>query len=88
LCSCSLATFVAKFAMSATFLVPILLLDLDTAVWASVVWGLAAVGGLSWVIARRQFASPWGPVIEHVGVTVVVIVVTALLGRFVAATFA
>lgn len=82
------ATFVAKFAMSATFLVPVLLLELETAVWASIAWGLVAVGGLSWIIARRQFASPWGPVVEHVGVAALVIVVSALLGRFVAATFA
>lgn len=83
----TVATFLAKFVTASSFLVPILLLELETAVWVSVVWGLAAVGVLSWVIARREGSGPWGAVVEHVGVAVVVIVLTALLGRWVAATF-
>lgn len=83
----TVATFLAKFATACSFLVPILLLELETAVWVSVAWGLAAVGVLSWVIARREGGGPWGAVVEHVGVAVVVIALTALLGRWVAATF-
>lgn len=84
----TVATFLAKFLTSGSFLAPILLLELETAVWVSVAWGLAAVGGLSWVIARREGGSPWGAVVEHVGVAVLVIVLTAGLGRWVSATFA
>ncbi len=83
----TVATFLAKFATATSFLVPILLLELETAVWVSVAWGLAAVGGLSWVIAGREGGRPWPAVAEHVGVAVVVIALTALLGRWVAATF-
>lgn len=82
------ATFVAKFVLASSFLVPVLLLDLDDAVWASIVWGIAAVTILSWYIARRQGASPTMVVAEHLGVTVFVVVASALLGRWVSATFA
>ena len=84
----TLSTFVAKFATSSSFLVPILLLDLHTAVWVSIVWGLSAVALLSWLIARREAFGTWGPILEHVGVAVVVIVATALLGRWVSVSFA
>ncbi|MGI9590825.1 MAG: hypothetical protein ACR2P8_05615 [Myxococcota bacterium] len=82
------ATFCSKFVTSASFLVPILLLELQLAVWVSIAWGLAAVGALSWVVARQESVSRWGAVLEHVSVAVVVIVVTGLLGRWVSATFA
>lgn len=84
----TVVTFIAKFVTSASFLVPILLLELRTAVWVSVAWGLSAVGGLSWVIARREGGRPWGAVLEHCGVAIVVILLTALLGRWVSSTFA
>lgn len=83
----TVATFLSKFVTSASFLAPILLLELQSAVWVSVAWGLAAVAGLSWVIARRESMSPWGAILEHVSVAVVVIVVTGLLGRWVSVTF-
>jgi VIT1/CCC1 family predicted Fe2+/Mn2+ transporter len=83
----TLATFAAKFATSGSFLVPVLLLDLQTAVWVSVAWGLSAVAALSWVIARREAFGTWGPILEHVGVAVLVIAASAVLGRWVAATF-
>jgi VIT1/CCC1 family predicted Fe2+/Mn2+ transporter len=82
------ATFGSKFLTSSTFLVPILLLELQLAVWVSIAWGLSAVGALSWVIARQESMSRWGAVLEHVSVAVVVIVATGLLGRWVSATFA
>jgi len=40
-----LSTFVSKFAMALTFIVPVLLLDLGVAVWVSVAWGLVVLAG-------------------------------------------
>ena len=35
----TIMTFVAKFLMAITFLVPVLLLELNTAIIASIIWG-------------------------------------------------
>jgi hypothetical protein len=81
------ATFVTKFLVASTFLVPVLLLDLSNAVWASVAWGMTAVVGQSWYIAHKQATNRAMVVAEHVGVAVVIVAASALVGRWVSATF-
>lgn len=80
-------TFVAKFAMALTFLLPVLLLPLRAAVFTSVVWGLLVVGVLSYGLARdRQVAAL--PVIgEHVGITVLVVIISHAVGEAIARAF-
>ena len=82
------ATFITKFAVSSSFLVPVLLLELEAAVWLSVAWGIASVAGLSWYLARKQTTSRTAVLAEHVGVAVFVVIVSGLVGRWVSTTFA
>jgi VIT1/CCC1 family predicted Fe2+/Mn2+ transporter len=82
------ATFMTKFVVASSFLVPVLLLELEDAVWLSVAWGIASVAALSWYIARRQMASRTAVMAEHVGVAVLVVIASALVGRWVSTTFA
>jgi len=84
----TLATFVTKFVVASSFLVPVLLFELTNAVWVSVAWGMAAVIALSLYISRKQAESRMMVVAEHVGVAVLVVAASALVGRWVAATFA
>ena len=81
-------TFMTKFAVASSFLVPVLLLELENAVWVSVAWGIASVAALSWYIARKQETSRTVVLAEHVGVAVLVVIVSALVGRWVSTTFA
>ena len=81
------ATFVAKFVIATSFLVPVLLFELANAVWVSIAWGIASVAALSWYVARKQAASRTLVVAEHVGVAVLVVVASAPVGRWVSATF-
>lgn len=84
----TLSTLVSKLVMSLSFLVPVLLLELGTAVWASLAWGLAAVAGLTLYIARSQpRRERLLAVAEHVGVTLIVVVASAGLGLWVSTTF-
>ncbi len=82
------ATFLSKFLMSATFLVPLLLLPMSTAVVAASVWGLLVVVVLSALIARSNGTSVVGAVLEHVLIGVVVVVASHVVGRWVARAFA
>lgn len=81
------ATFVAKFAMAATFLAPVLLLPLREAVMASVAWGVLVVALLSYGLARARRVAVLPVVGEHVGIALLVVIVTHYLGEAIAHMF-
>jgi len=83
----TIATFLAKFCFALTFVVPVLLLPLDTAIVVSAAWGLSILAVLSYVIAKMQGERPWKIIGEHLLIAVVVIAVTNWVGHWVA-TFA
>ncbi|MBU2560833.1 MAG: hypothetical protein KKD17_00925 [Nanoarchaeota archaeon] len=83
----TLTTFFTKLFFALTFAVPVLLLELTTAVAVSIVWGLLALGWLSYRVAREEKENVWKVVFEHIGIAVVVIIITHFVGDFVAAVF-
>jgi VIT1/CCC1 family predicted Fe2+/Mn2+ transporter len=83
----TLATLASKAVFALTFLVPVLLFDLGTAIIAAVVWGLSLICILSYAIARAVGEKPIKVVMEHLTIAVAVIVMTHYLGDWVAATF-
>jgi VIT1/CCC1 family predicted Fe2+/Mn2+ transporter len=83
----TLATFASKFIFALTFIVPVMLLQLATAVLVSVVWGLSLLGIFSFMLAREQNKAPWKVVTEHLGIALVVIVSTHYVGGWIASTF-
>ncbi|OGD84421.1 hypothetical protein A2165_00650 [Candidatus Curtissbacteria bacterium RBG_13_40_7] len=76
----TLSTFVSKFIFASTFVLPVLLFDLRSAILISIVWGLALLGIFSYYIAKQQKVNPWGVVGEHLVIASVVIVMTHLAG--------
>jgi len=83
----TIATFLTKFGMALTFLVPVLFLELWTAIVVSVAWGLAVLAALSYRLAKSQGISPWTVVGEHLGIAGAVIVITHTVGDWVATVF-
>jgi len=77
------ATFASKRVMALSFAVPVLAFDLTTAVIASVVWGFAALAGLSYHLARLQGGRAWPVVTEHLAVAAAVIAISHFVGRFI-----
>ena len=61
----TLATFVAKFVIAATFAIPVLFMPLDLAVMASLIWGLSLLAVLSYALARAQRVPPWKVIGEN-----------------------
>ena len=78
------ATFLTKFGFAMTFLVPVLLLPLATAIMVSVAWGLSVLAALSYIIAKNQRERPWKVIGEHLGVAVLVIGIAHFLGDWIA----
>ncbi len=83
----TISTFFSKFIFASTFIIPVLLFELSTAIVVSIIWGLSLLSILSFSIAKKQKGKPWKAVAEHLIIAVVVIVVTYYVGDWVGATF-
>ncbi len=84
----TISTFLNKFIFALSFAVPLLLLPLETAVVASLIWGMLVIIVLSYFLARAQKARPLMIIGEHLGIAVLVVVLSHLIGVWVNATFA
>ncbi|MEK9139563.1 MAG: hypothetical protein AAB308_00795 [Nitrospirota bacterium] len=79
----TLATFAAKFVVSATFVVPVLFVPLDQAIGISVAWGLLLLTVLSYFVARAQTITPWKVIGEHLLIALCVVAMTHAVGGWV-----
>ena len=79
----TLATFVAKFVIALTFMVPVLFYPLSLAIGISVGWGLLLLAVLSFFLAKAQAISPWKVIGEHVAIALCVIGLAHLVGDWV-----
>lgn len=83
----TVATFLSKFFFALTFLIPVFLFTLSTAIIVSILWGFIILSILSFYLARTQGLKPWKVIAEHIVIAVVVIIITHLVGDWIAATF-
>ena len=83
----TISTFLFKFIFAMTFIVPVLLFPLATAIIVSIVWGLFLLGIFSLYMAREQKAKPWKVISEHILIALIVIVVTYYVGILVELVF-
>lgn len=82
-----LFTFLSKFIFAMTFVVPTLLLPLTTAIIVGIIWGMSLLGIFSFYIARSQKAKAREVVSEHLGIALVVIIITHFIGDWIGKTF-
>ena len=79
----TISTFLAKFLFAITFVVPVVLFTLSTAIVMSLIWGLSILTILSYVIAKSQNEPPWKIVGEHLLIAIVVIGITHWVGDWI-----
>lgn len=84
----TISTFLNKFIFALSFAVPLLLLPLETAVAASLLWGMFVIVVLSYFLARTQNSRPLHVIGEHLGIAVLVVVLSHFIGVWVNQTFA
>jgi len=85
--SATISTFVTKFVFAGSFAIPLLLLPLQQAVWASIAWGMVVIIVLSYFLAKAQ-REPAIPIIaEHLGIAILVVILSHLIGAWVGSTF-
>lgn len=83
----TVATFISKFFFASTFIIPILVFTLDTAIVVSVIWGLFLIAIFSCYMAKLQKNSAPRIVAEHLIIAIVVIVATHYVGEMISITF-
>ncbi len=83
----TLSTFFFKFVFALSFIVPVVLLTLSTAIVVSVIWGLFMLSVLNFVIAAEQQVTPWKMIAEHLVIALLVIVITHYVGDWIASVF-
>jgi len=81
------STFFCKFFIALSFLIPVLLFELRTAVLISAIWGLLLLSGLSFKIAQNQKVKTWQVVAEHLIIAVVVIIAAHYVGHWISIVF-
>ena len=79
----SLATFLSKFLFALTFVVPVLIFKLATAILVDVFWGLGMLALLSCCIARAQGKRKFPVIAEHILIALIVIVATHFVGHLI-----
>ncbi|UCG95676.1 MAG: hypothetical protein JSV92_01340 [archaeon] len=80
-------TFIAKFFFAMTFIAPILVLELYTAIIVSVAWGLLILAGISYYVSRVGKEKPWKVVLEHLVIAMIVIAITHYVGDWIGMAF-
>lgn len=79
----TLSTFFTKFIFALTFVIPVILFPLPTAIIISVIWGLFIISIFSFKIASEQKKNPLIVVLEHLIISIIVIVTTHYIGDWV-----
>lgn len=83
----TLSTFFSKLVFALTFLIPILLLKLQTGVIISVAWGFLLLTILNYNLAIREKLNPFKTIMNHLSIAVIVVIATYLVGKWIAMVF-
>jgi len=79
----TIATFFSKFAFAVTFIIPVLLFHLPTAIIVSIIWGLSLITVFSLYMAKQQGAKSHKVVLEHLIIAILVIIITHYVGDWI-----
>lgn len=79
----TVSTFLSKFIVALTFILPVLFFELSLAIIISVVWGLLLIAIISFYIAKQQNKKPYLVILEHLFITGLVIIATYHIGNWV-----
>ena len=83
----TISTFLSKFVFALSFIIPLLIFELSTAVVVGVIWGLSVLGIFSFKLAERRKEKPYKAVAEHLIVASVVIVIAHYLASWISLIF-
>ena len=80
----TLATFLSKLVVASLFIIPVLVLPLNAAIIASIIWGLLLIVSFSWLMAKKQNKNALHITLEHFIIAIIVIAATHYIGDWIA----
>ena len=80
----TVSTFLSKFVFALIFIIPVLFLQLSTAIIVCVIWGLSLITIFSYYIAKQQNVKPYSIILEHLIIAIMVIMITHYVGDWIA----
>ncbi len=80
-------TLISKLSVGLTFVVPLLLFELNTAVWVSVGWGLLLLSIYSYLISKNEKIGAFRAIIEHLALAIAVVFLTNYIGVYIGTVF-
>ncbi|XOU94100.1 MAG: hypothetical protein ACNFW9_04615 [Candidatus Kerfeldbacteria bacterium] len=83
----TISTFLTKSIFASIFIIPLVMLNLSTAIIVSIIFGLLLMSVFSYILAKQQEVKPWHIVGEHLLIAIVVITITHYLGVWISNTF-
>ena len=83
----TISTFAAKFIFALSFVVPVLLFPNSLAIIIGCCWGIILLTWYSVFLARRQKIKIYEVIFEHVGIAILVIIITNFVGQMIDKVF-
>jgi VIT1/CCC1 family predicted Fe2+/Mn2+ transporter len=83
----TLTTFLAKFLISGSFIIALLLLEVKNAVIVNVIYGFFLLTAYNIFVGKKQSSKTINVVLEHLIIAVLVIVASFLLGQWINKSF-
>jgi VIT1/CCC1 family predicted Fe2+/Mn2+ transporter len=83
----TISTFLAKLIIALTFLIPIIIFNLPTAIKINLAWGILLIIIFNYQLAKSRKESPINVISEHLITTILVIAITHYIGKLIAIYF-
>jgi len=83
----TIVTFLTKLIFGLSFIIPILIFELQTAIWINIFYGLILLSILSYKIAKSNNENPLYTILEHLFIAIIVLVVANQIGLIVSNIF-
>jgi len=83
----TIATFLTKFIVASSFIIPFLIWEMGGAILAGLIWGAFLLIAFNYVLAKKRGDNPFMVVAEHVLIAVIVVVISHFVGHWVGVWF-
>ena len=83
----TITNFLSRIIVSLSFVGLIVLLPLNTAICASLAWGLGLLAVISYIVAKNEDSNPYLSILTHLLIAVAVIFLSNLLGDLLISRF-